>query len=246
MPFQQPPTLPDYNKLIAVLNSSGMQKVDPPVYEILSRLIQAVKQSQDVVSQTINNNILVNVLTALAGDGSLVNPLRVLVDGVTVTVNGSNQLVASGGGTGQTVLENRVTINNARIIALNSNPVVMVPAQGVGTIIQVLWCNSQYHPDPGSPNFYNNGSAGDLYYSNGGAFTAGKNSWHLATVVPGASFDGVFSLGQQNSAPFIIQPTQIGPEDTDVILVGADNSLAFGGSGAIVNFSCGYTIIDSL
>lgn len=34
---------------------------------------------------------------ALGGDGSIGDPLEVLVDGVTITVNGSNQLVAEGG-----------------------------------------------------------------------------------------------------------------------------------------------------
>lgn len=63
MGFKIPPTLPDYSKLNQVLNSSGMQKVNPPVYEILSRLIQAVQQSQDVIINTSIEEIVNNILS---------------------------------------------------------------------------------------------------------------------------------------------------------------------------------------
>lgn len=46
----------------------------------------------------------VNVAQALTGDGSALHPLSVLVDGSTVTINGSNQLQSSGGGSGITQL----------------------------------------------------------------------------------------------------------------------------------------------
>jgi hypothetical protein len=86
MGFQLPPTLPDYSKLNQVLNSSGMQKVNPPVYEILSRLIQAVQQSQDtfisnVITNTVNNNITNGNIIIPSSGGSP----EILVSDKTIT-----------------------------------------------------------------------------------------------------------------------------------------------------------------
>ncbi len=57
MGYQAPPTLPDYSKLIFMLNSSGAQQWNPAVYDILKQLIGAVKQSQDVISNNISEII---------------------------------------------------------------------------------------------------------------------------------------------------------------------------------------------
>jgi len=127
MGFQQPPTLPDYSKLIAQLNSSGMQKVNPPIYEILSRLIQAVGQSQDVIV----NNIVVNVKDALEGDGTKAHPLNVLVDGVTIDINASNQLETIGGG-GTTLNVVLKALTEPQLLNMKTNPVTLLTAQGVG------------------------------------------------------------------------------------------------------------------
>ena len=53
MGFQIPPTLPDYSKLVFMLNSSGVQEWNPAVYDILKNLIEAVKQSQGVINNTV-------------------------------------------------------------------------------------------------------------------------------------------------------------------------------------------------
>ena len=53
MGYQTPPTLPDYSKLVFMLNSSGVQEWNPAVYDILKNLIEAVKQSQGVINNTV-------------------------------------------------------------------------------------------------------------------------------------------------------------------------------------------------
>lgn len=181
---------------------------------------------------------------ALDGDGTIGSPLAVRVDGVTISINGSNELEVAGGGGGVSVQEARITITNAQILTLGSVPVVLVPSPGPGFVTQVLWVSTQYIPDP--VTFYTPGCSGDLYYSSGGVFTAGKGSWHLATVVPGSSFDGVFSLGQQSAGPFIIQGTQIGPANCDIVLSGGNNTLATGTTGSVVEVTIGYVTLVAL
>lgn len=103
MAFQQPASLPDYSKLVGTLNTSGVQKWNPALYDILKQLIGAVQQSQDVIStnlDTLSNNpssltsVSVDAAGALSGDGTVASPLAVKVDGATITIVG-DQLVAS-------------------------------------------------------------------------------------------------------------------------------------------------------
>ncbi len=181
---------------------------------------------------------------ALDGDGTSGSPLAVRVDGVTITINGSNELVASGGGGGGiTVNEARVTIPNAQILTLGTVPVVLVATPGPGFFTQVLWVSTQYHPDTSQPTFYTPGCSGNLFYASGGSYTTGKTLWNLATVVPGSSFDGVFSLGAQTNSPFLVQGVHIGPADCDVVLVGGNNTLAAGGTGSFVTVTIGYATL---
>ncbi len=138
MGFQLPPTLPDYNKLTAQLNSSGFQKVNPPVYEILSRLIQAVSQSQDVISTNIADipsSVIVSPTGALSGDGTSGSPLAVKVDGVTVTINGSDQLVA--GGT-PLIFRRQLILTDGQLNACGASAnktIQIIPAGGANTVI---------------------------------------------------------------------------------------------------------------
>lgn len=55
MPFQPPPSLPDLNKLIPVLQNSGIQKDNPPLYQVIWNLIKAVQQGIDVNAAKIEN-----------------------------------------------------------------------------------------------------------------------------------------------------------------------------------------------
>jgi hypothetical protein len=97
MGFQVPPTLPDYSKLTFLLNNTGVQKWNPAVYDILKNLIEAVQQSQNVITDDITNieNIVNNLGTPLTVDpaGALNSPvLKVRVDGTSIIINGSNNL----------------------------------------------------------------------------------------------------------------------------------------------------------
>lgn len=63
MGFQIPPTLPDYKKLQIILANSGVQSWNPPIFDILSRIIEAVGQSQSTLVGTTIENIVNNVLS---------------------------------------------------------------------------------------------------------------------------------------------------------------------------------------
>jgi hypothetical protein len=100
MGFQQPPTLPDYSKLVTSLNASNVQKWNPELYSIIKQLIQAVDQSQTVITSTpppvINPTAAVSVdpLGAIYGDGTVPFPLGVKVDGSTIFINAFDQIQA--------------------------------------------------------------------------------------------------------------------------------------------------------
>jgi hypothetical protein len=110
MGFQEPPTLPDYSKLVFMLNNSGVQKWNPAVYDILKNLIAAVQQSQgtlvdSTIADVVNNNIRNGtiIIPAVGGGGSI------MVSDFTIT-----------GGPAKTLF---------------SAPVQIVPAAGPGTVI---------------------------------------------------------------------------------------------------------------
>lgn len=97
MSFQEPPSLPDYSKLTFELNTSGVQKWNPDLYNILKNLIAAVQQSQaTLVNTTIPNaaSLIVDPNGAILGDGTATNPLRASVDTTTISIVG-DQLVAT-------------------------------------------------------------------------------------------------------------------------------------------------------
>lgn len=85
-------TLPDFQRLKTTLASSGIQKWNPPLNEILSKLIDALAQNQNVSEQA---GIVRDDPSGLHGSGTLQNPLSVAVDGVTITINSVNKLAAS-------------------------------------------------------------------------------------------------------------------------------------------------------
>lgn len=173
MPFQPPPTLPDYSKLVFMLNQSGVQKWNPAVYDILKNLIQAVQQSQDVIAPAVAEAasgggsgltfVSVDPLGALSGDGTPSSPLAVIPDGVSITINGSNQLAVIPSGA---LLSTTGTVSNAQLNSLATSPITIlagianeihVPVVFLGhTFTSVAWTNSrnatlEYANNPGSP-----------------------------------------------------------------------------------------------
>lgn len=55
MAFTPPPVLPDLDKLKAILMVSGLKTKDNALFQVINNLIDAVKQSQGVTNNTINN-----------------------------------------------------------------------------------------------------------------------------------------------------------------------------------------------
>jgi hypothetical protein len=151
MGFTPPPTLPDYQKLKVILANSGVQKWNPPTYDILSRLIDAVSQSQDVMVSSAPG-FFVDPLGALNGDGTKSKPLSVNVDGTTISINGSDQLTASGS---SPVLSTSITLNTA---ALQANVNVLMLAAIPNKIIWPIAVHSQVSNAAGSFNFTTSGT----------------------------------------------------------------------------------------
>jgi hypothetical protein len=80
--------LAEYQRLKSRLNSSGAQKWNPAVYEILNQLIDFISQSQDVIEEPkIIKPFIVDPLGALEGDGTEDTPLKVKVDNASITID---------------------------------------------------------------------------------------------------------------------------------------------------------------
>lgn len=168
MPFQVPPTLPDYKKLTFMLNSSGVQKWNPAMYDILNKLIEAVSQSQDVVVNSIiptaipsSGGVVVDPLGALDGVGTTPSPLAVRVDGTTVQINGLDQLTAPGTSPFQ-LFQLTFNLVHPTVIPLNSAPIVVAPAV-VGAIGIPIWWSQSTHKNG---SWTNGGSPFQLAWTN--------------------------------------------------------------------------------
>jgi|SRR6185295_4839904 len=167
MGFQQPPTLPDYAKLITSLNESTVQKWNPALYQILKNLIQAVQQSQDVIvnnaADVINNfsgggltSVAVDPAGAILGDGTPGGPLRVQVDGTTIQIL-ADTLVASAGLTAFGVNFTQVWVNGS----IGGGGLTISPNSTIGTISGVpnfviapikIYCSAHQDDNGGVPN----------------------------------------------------------------------------------------------
>lgn len=79
---------PDYARLRNYLLTSGLQKENNPLFQVIEKLINDVNQNQQAP-------FYIDKEGALSGDGTKEKALKVLVDGVTVTINQNNKLQAS-------------------------------------------------------------------------------------------------------------------------------------------------------
>lgn len=82
----------------------------------------------------------VNVATAgaLTGVGTSASPLSVQVDNSTITINGSNQLVAASGGAITAIASSLITVTNGQALA-GGDVADVVAAPGAGNFILPLW-----------------------------------------------------------------------------------------------------------
>lgn len=146
---------PDFTALLNTLNNSGFQKTNPPLYQILRALIQADNQNQSAMNSTAFDGV--NVGAALSGDGTSANPLNVLVDGTTISVNGSNQLAASA--TNQ-LLSSTISVTGTQAASLNTSPIQIVAAITNKLLVPIFgW--SQFSQ---STSFHSNSALGQIRY----------------------------------------------------------------------------------
>jgi hypothetical protein len=133
------------NQILAQINAPGSPIAAGAATFTSANTVTPVPQkvptftSSNIV--TIPNNFLtfVAVNKGLTGTGTTQTPLSVNVDGSTVTINGSNQLVASG--SPQLLLSASIPFSQAQINSLHSAPVKVI--SGVATKIvfpiALLW-----------------------------------------------------------------------------------------------------------
>jgi len=241
--FQQPPVLPDYQKLKIILTNSGVQKWNPPVYDILSRLIDAVSQSQDVITSPANTDIIVDPNGAILGDGTTSGPLRVSVDGVTITIVG-DQLVGAAG-SGIPVQEVLVTLNTAQLLTLSSVPIQVLPPPGsAGFWYQILWMKSHFNGDPGTPQEFQFSQNAQLLYGNG-TFGVNQITNLVGMTVAHSQLD---QWGEGTIAGSIYTVASNVPDNASIyIRASVDNALALvGGSNISVGLSIGYVIRSNI
>lgn len=181
MAFTAPPNLPDYKKLKTILNQSGIQSSNSALFDILVKLIDAVGQSQDVVTKTLLPAISTLVHTdpagALNGDGSTDNPLKVRVDGSTISINGSNNLQANFAGLVPQIVI--VTLSQTDLGNIFGTPKTFIPAvAGKTLLLQELYARTTKNT-----NSWNNGGAdyavhyvGDTTSLHSATFPCGLNT----------------------------------------------------------------------
>jgi hypothetical protein len=163
---------PDYKKLQAILLNSGLQRRDYALWQVISKLIDAVQQSQDfIVDQAIpdvadgisgvSGTVVVDAAGALDGDGSAGNPLAARVDGTTITINGSNQLAGDQYGY---IFHARGSLTAAQSKTLSTVPVAVI--SGIANTIIVPINFIGHHTQTGASS--NNRVAGVRFSTAGG------------------------------------------------------------------------------
>ena len=180
MGYQVSPTLPDYSKLVFMLNNAGVQKWNPAVYDVLKNLIEAVQQSQDVVVNSVIpgaagnalSTVSVNPAGALSGNGTISSPLAAIVDGTTIQINGSDQLTAI---LPYTPLVKRTEFTHTTLNAWGGVEQTLVPGIG-GSVLVPLYVSwkgiiSTQSSTSSSGNFYHTGSVQN--WTSGTLITAG-------------------------------------------------------------------------
>lgn len=116
---------PDYARLKNSLLTSGVQKSNNALYQILDQLIKVSEQTQ--IAQKLN----INPLGALESD-----PLGVRVDNVTIQVRADNKLIAIPTSTGETISKINFLYTQADALAANRVNILNAPGSGK---IHVVW-----------------------------------------------------------------------------------------------------------
>ena len=220
MGFQIPPTLPDYSKLVFMLNSSGVQEWNPAVYDILKNLIAAVGQSQDVITTNITNATLVNVSPtgALNGDGTLANPLAVKVDGITVNIVNDKLSSSLIWGT-INIITVKIVPDVARLA--NTAPILIIPAPGVNLYNEIIFATVRGFIS--GLWFYNAGLNAGLYYATGAGVPSTIKLWDIGTYIAGPTFNGWECFATQVGATIDVV-TGVDPNNAPIYLKSGGNT----------------------
>lgn len=181
----------DFARLRNSLNTSGIQKSNNALYQIISRLIDVSEQAQQLQEPFVLN---VDPLGALNE-----NPLKVRVDNSTIQINGANNLISIPAG--QTVSKvafsytqaDVVAANYVQVLAASGNNILITPLAFI--VKSVFNPNKQY------------GASRTLDFGYGGAFTskfiqrisnvivgglgAAVTYWSFTPITAGVLYDGV-------------------------------------------------------
>lgn len=173
MGFQQPPSLPDYSKLLFELNNSGAQKWNPAVYDILKKLIAAVQQSQNVIvggtaTASAFNGVLVDPNGAILGDG-LATPLKCQVDGTTIQIIADTLVATSGliafGASSTTLFCNGVAGASGFSVAANTALLTIAPVPGSVIMPIAMYVSVNQNDNGHNDALWSPNAAIDLVYN---------------------------------------------------------------------------------
>jgi len=186
------------------------------------------------------SGLILATSSGLTGAGTVASPLAVNPDGSTITINGSNQLVAAGGG-GPVLRESRITITQAQILNLGSVGQQVIAAAASGFYHKVLWVDIQVHQGTA---VFGTGQNASLYYVQGATVgTIGLAT--IQTFIAAGTTQQNFTQGQMISA-VINTSTQPIPAGASVIIKCLANNTISSGSGASVNVTVGYVTLAAL
>lgn len=167
MGFQSPPQLPDYQKLKLTLTNSGVQQWNPAVYQILFNLIDAVSQSQSVITGTTIPALISEILTS-----------------ITTIIGGLNSVFIQKG-----------VVTFAQIHTLNSAPIIIVTGVAQKVIIP-LWVINYVHQSV-SPNGFSGSVSCTLRYDTQAVdiWNFGEIGSNVAITKYQIMYDSIFSGG---------------------------------------------------
>lgn len=197
----------------------------------------------DPLGLSLTGAVSVDPAGALSGDGTAGSPLAVKVDGVSITIVG-DQLVAAPSGGGQTVLEVQVTLSAAQLLTLNTIPVLVVGAPGVGQYVQVLWAKAHFHGDSTTPQ--------EFIFSQNAQLSYGGTAYNTSAIMNFTAFSGQahsqVDTWAEGTNPGSDYNTPNYPDNSAVyVRASIDNAFGLAGSGAMfVGLSIGYVILTAV
>jgi hypothetical protein len=154
---------PDFARLKNNLLSSGIQKSNNALYQIIDELIKVSEQQQTVTGESISEitniisaglSVSVSTTGALDGNGLVASPLSVRTDDLSVLKDANNNLSSR-------IYRTKTRLTDSQIKALNTTPVTLVAAPGANKAIAPVFIAIASHVTTG----YNTGSSVKIRYN---------------------------------------------------------------------------------